>query len=407
MAANFNLHRLFHVDDGYLKKLRVPEADQHALSIAREEIRSTLRAAFRSWQDYVPRAELLDEVLAKSDVTPDFAAPKFRVQGSFCYHTANDPQQLPPQQVDQDDGMFLPVSFITAGGSVRPGIASKSYFKIVEKALEPLCKRKGWVLNPDGGTRSCVRVELNSRLHIDIPLYAVQDDAFSELVESSINRMAKAADAAFVEEAELSEDVYGGLDESEIMLAHREKGWMGSDPRKLERWFQNAIETYGPSVRRVSRAYKGLRDSLWSDCDLGSICIMAAVVKAFERLGEQDENRIDLAILGVGRELVKILAGPIENPAFPGDPDKFLCNGWEPEFRAEVRKAFQDACDLLEQAIFEAANKEQALRVVRQAFGDRVPNDISLIGLVGTVQVIRDTKPTPQPKQVVPRTQSG
>lgn len=410
MAASLNLHKLFYTDDGYLHKLRVTVSDQTVLSAAREEIRRTLRTAFANWEQHVRQTELFDSVVAKSDVSLRLPAPKFRIQGSFAYHTANDCQQTPPQQIDQDDGVFLPIGFITTGGGTRPSIASKAYFTIVESALKPLCARMGWTLNPQKPKDTCVRVEINDRLHIDLPLYAVQDDVFEELVEAHASRLMKAADSSAVQvkdAARLTEDVYFALDENEIALAHRRQGWIGSDPRKLEIWFEDAVKLYGPQVRRVCRAFKGLRDAHWSGCELGSICLMAAVVTAFGKVGSLDRNRDDLALLAIGRELVSVLAGPIENPAFPGESDKNLCNGWSTEFRAEVRQAFADASDKLERAIYETIHKGVAIRLAKEGFGDRVPNDESLISLVGVAEVIRQIEPRPQPKPLVPRTKSG
>src|SRR5690606_19907412 len=118
---------------------------------------------------------------------------------------------------------------------------------------------KGWTLNPDKLRDTCVRVQISPRLHIDLPLYAIRDDAFERLVETAINKSLTMDRSVF--DIELVDSVYRGLGSSEIILAHRDKGWLGSDPRKLEDWFSNAIALYGEQVRRVSRSFKGLRDA--------------------------------------------------------------------------------------------------------------------------------------------------
>jgi len=412
MAASLNLHRLFHTDDGYLAELRVSDDDQAALSAAREDIRATLRYAIKNWQKFLPASELFDPAAAKYAVDGDLPAPKFRLQGSFAYHTVNDCQQSPPQEIDQDDGMFLPVTFITNGGSLRPRITSKAYFALVEKALKPLCDEKGWRLNPTGPKSSCVRVGVAPRLHIDVPLFAMRDEAFEQLAEASVRHLAKAdslaLDARFQREREeLSEEVYRALDESDIVLAHRTEGWKGSDPRKLETWFNNALRNYGFVVRRLSRSFKALRDAHWGECDLGSICIMAAVVTAVARIQPLDQNRDDLALLAVGREMIKVFGGSVENPAFPGDADKYLCKDWTPDFRSEVRRVFSEACDNLERAIFDTLHKGHAIKLAQAAFGDRVPDDETLVTLVGVAAAVRKVEPTPQPRPMVPRTTSG
>jgi hypothetical protein len=58
MAATLNLHKLFSGRDGYLDELRVEDAEAGLLRAAREEIRDTLRGAFRDWETYVRRVEL-------------------------------------------------------------------------------------------------------------------------------------------------------------------------------------------------------------------------------------------------------------------------------------------------------------------------------------------------------------
>jgi len=135
MATKLNLHKLIGTDAGYLHAIRVEREDRDDLSEAREEIRTELRDAFRNWEKFVNRAELRDSAFEGTAYTPDLPAPKFRIQGSFAYHTANDCQNPPDQQIDQDDGVFLPLSFVMVKGFARPTIASSAYFQLVERAL--------------------------------------------------------------------------------------------------------------------------------------------------------------------------------------------------------------------------------------------------------------------------------
>ncbi|MEA3013196.1 MAG: cyclic synthase [Sphingomonadales bacterium] len=397
--------------DGYLGSLQVVQSDHHKLASAREIIRDTLRDAFRNWESFVSRVELLDQALAKAGVSPDVPVrlpiPKFRIQGSFDYHTANDCQHPPAQQLDMDDGMFLPQAFIFVGGKARPALASHAYFALVERALRPVCERHGWILNPTVPAKgSCVRVEISSRLHIDLPLYAIRDSAFDQLVEfaaaSSLRKASEIRDSV-----ELDEGVYRDLADSEIILAHREKGWIQSDPRKLSRWFSAAVDTYGPMVRDLSRALKGLRDARWLQSDLGSICIMAAVVSALEQIDEIDPARFDIALVKVGNEVARLMAYPIENPVFPGQADKNLCAGWSPNFRAQIQTLFDTASRKLESAMNDSYVKSLAIARAREAYGQRVPDDESLITIASMAAVVRREDPQRQPKPMVPRTRSG
>ena len=403
MATKLNLHKLMAGDSGYLNALRVRETDRTTLAGAREKIRETLRDAFRNWEKYVTEAQLRDSKIATAWVRPEFLGPKFRIQGSFAYHTANDCQNPPHQQIDQDDGVFLPLSFVAAKGKARPTIASSSYFVLVERALKPLCDREGWALNPRKKKGSCVRVELSARLHIDLPLYAIRDTAFEQLVELSATSLQK---SDVRDSRELDEQVYRQLADAEIMLAHRQEGWIESDPRRLDRWFANAIDLYGETVRELSRAFKGLRDAKLDE-GLSSICIMACVIRAIEHLGRPDGKRLDLALINVAREIARSVGDPVQNPVFPRDAAKDLCSGWSADYREKVRALFNNAADQLDEAVDGTFHRSIALSRARAAFGPRVPENENLIVLAGTVAAVLNVAPQRQPQPVVPRTRSG
>ena len=409
MAATLNMHKVFTGGEGYLDALRVHATEAETLRSARKEIREALKDSFRDWEAHIRRTELFEGWLVKSLDGVRLPAPKFRIQGSFAYFTVNDCQVTPPQQIDQDDGLFLPIGFLTNSGRTQPTIISSAYFSLVQLALKPLCDRKGWTLNPDKLRDTCVRVQISDRLHIDIPLYAIRDDAFQELVETAAVTIQKGltAEDRSLMELELANTVYRGLASSEIMLAHRTLGWLGSDPRKLEDWFAHAIEVYGEQVRRVSRALKGMRDARFRKSPLSSICLMAAIVTAYGRLGRLDPNRDDLALMHVARELADILHSPIENPVFPGEDDKCLCAGWSDEVRAEICETFRSVAEEMEEAIHGTLNRSVALARAKAAFGPRIPDDVDLISTVGLSQVIRQESPAPQPRPMAPRTKSG
>lgn len=405
MSTKLNLHRLIGTDAGYLHAIRVERDDRSQLSVAREKIRDTLRDAFRHWEDFVTRIELRDSAVAITGFDFRLPAPKFRIQGSFAYHTANDCQYPPDQQIDQDDGVFLPLSFVMVNGSARPTIASAAYFRLVERALAPLCAEEGWTLNPGRKPKnSCVRVGINDRLHIDLPLYAIRDDAFEQLISfASANSLQKSIEIR--DSRELDDQIYRQLKHAEIILAHRRDGWIESDPRRLETWFNNAQGIFGP-VRELSRCFKGARDANF-DHGLSSICIMASVVRAVEVIGRIDENRLDLAMIRVAREMARKVHAPVENPVFPGDRSKYLCLGWDDAYRVKVRDFFSAIADQLAAATDGTYHKAIALDHAKRALGPRVPTDEALISMSVAADVVRSVAPTRQPEPMVPRTKSG
>lgn len=408
MTSKLNLHRLMAADAGFLHALSVDEADRRQLSRAREMIRSTIRTAFGDWTRFVRRAELFEGgAVASADLR--LPRPKFRMQGSFKYHTVNDCQDPPSQQIDQDDGVFMPLSFVLVQGAARPTVASRAYFAIVERSLEPLCRAEGWTLNP---TRkgSCVRVEIDDRLHIDLPLYAIRDEAFDRLEEVALESAFAGADwiaKRATEDDAIDERVYRQLASAEIMLAHREQGWIESDPRKLEDWFENAVDILGPAVRELSRCFKGMRDARL-DQGLSSIAIMACVVAACESIADLDDKRLDLSLARTARLISRRLADPVDNPAFPGDADKRLCKDWTPEYRKRIGDLFEDVAARMEAATDGTFHKGLALAEARRAFGPRIPADEDLITLGATVAAtVRSVPAKPQPRPTVPRTRSG
>ena len=68
--------------------------------------------------------------------------PRFFTQGSFAYKTINDPAWTPPQQMDLDDGTYLPMTFVQGA---KPSVAAAAFFKIVDRALQALAKAEGWI----------------------------------------------------------------------------------------------------------------------------------------------------------------------------------------------------------------------------------------------------------------------
>lgn len=63
--------------------------------------------------------------------------PRFRTQGSWSYNTCVRPAQTPPQEMDWDFGVYLPVTVWEENGP--PHVMAKLYFELVERLLQSLC----------------------------------------------------------------------------------------------------------------------------------------------------------------------------------------------------------------------------------------------------------------------------
>jgi hypothetical protein len=374
-----NVHRVFENGSSYgsyHSAIAVSDTQEAVLRDARDKIRDAIRTGLRLWETLVEKSVLFDQAFA--GIEPPRLRPKFRMQGSFSYRTQIEPAHLPPQQMDLDDGLFLPVSYISQGRDNRPVVASLGLFQAVEKALEPLCRREGWGLIKDKD--SCVRVEISDVAHVDVALYALPDAQFAQLVE-------KVAGNATIrdsirESMEFDDALYRELRDDALMLAHRKEGWKPSDPRKLDDWFQGAVAIHGYQVRRTAKYLKGWRDFQWVEtCRLSSIVLMAAVVDAYNTHSREfDESRDDLALLNVARHLPGFLAGRIPNPVVPG---QYLDEGWSTENRNEYVAAASELSNAAYRAISRSATAGEALRTLTSAFGDRIPTAEELVEVDG------------------------
>jgi hypothetical protein len=371
-----NAHRVFAgpaAAKNYLASLNLDATQEQGLREARDLGRKAIHDGLRNWSEIIEKSNLFEGAIASSPPL----RPKFKMQGSFAYRTLNDPAVSPPQEVDLDDGVFLPVSFLKKNGSHHPALISSGYFTAVEKALTPVCKKNGWRLITNKS--SCVRVKLNSNAHMDFALYAIPDDEFDKLIEAEIlAKRAQARDHGLLQESmDFLEYMYTGLREDQIMLAHREQGWKPSDPRKLENWFRSSLESYGEQIRRVCRYLKGWRDYRWQKCGLSSITLMACVAQVYEQLDRSSlENRDDIALLKVSEYLPTILEARIPNPVVGG---QYLDEGWSQADRSEFIQAAQELQGQLRDALEGTDNPKRALSYLIRAFGERIPNDHALI----------------------------
>ncbi len=413
MAARF--HRLLRGTDlkrGLLDNLRLSEAEEQTLRSARDDIRACIAAAFRRVGD---DTSLRKALMVERGLPPIYRsdaflarfrpAPKFREQGSHAYGTLNDPvpEYAPPQQVDLDDGVFLPTSFVNGE---RPALAAKAYFRVVEEAVEPLCHERGWTLcSGEDAKKSCVRIQITPRIHVDLALYALPDEDYEKAVDLAKAMMAqRAADAGTVM---FSDEEYVSLPEDHIMLAQRDGSWRRSDPRKLGDWFRDAVRRHGSHLRNVCRYLKAWRDYQWRDPDAGipSIALMSFAVRVFdENRRVLDSGREDDALLAVAERMPDLLKVRVRNPVVDGE---YLDDRWS----TEERGAFVARAAALRDDLAAAADATRADAVVarlRARLGGRVPADLDLIDILPSQEAAVLSQPrvfTPAP--VVGRSVSG
>ena len=406
MSGTLNVHRVFRGSQtrrGYWAGLGLRDNRAQSLRDARDRIRRALRQEMPDWNSHARSQNLVEHrhIALASRMPP--LRPKFRMQGSSVYHTLNSPAHTPPQEVDYDDGVFLPTSFVNGRESNRPVVASKGYFRMVEEILVPLCDERGWEL--DTSKPSCVRVRIDAEAHIDLALYAIPDEEFGELTEARAMAFAAKGHAVPELDFELADEVYRGLLEKRIMLAQRERGWIESDPRELENWFLNAIADHGEEVRRVCRYLKGWRDYQWTRGGPSSIALMACVVAVYDELnGTLPENRDDLALQAVADRLEELFSQAIPNPVLP---DQDLDEGWSREERQDFRARARGLKTRINKVLNRTFHKQVAISELRECFGVRIPHDELLIDIESEERKVRLYAPAVVVAPEVPRTTSG
>jgi hypothetical protein len=370
-----------------LSELDLGQSDEALLRDARLKIRERLRTKIASWT----RRHLGVAI-----------TPRFFTQGSTAYKTINYPAWLPPQQMDTDDGTYLPLTFVKGA---KPSVAAAKFFELVDEALEELIREEGWlglIKKP-----TCSRVVLSAKAHVDAPLYAIPDAEFVRL------KKAMAMDHAFARvdedlqfmESRRRPDTWEVLPSDKVLLAHREEDWKASDPRKIHDWFINAVDFYGEILRRECRYLKAWRDHQRLDF-ISSIILMVCVWKVFEELGGVNiPARDDLALLKIAERLSDLLAQPIENPA---DTSEKLGESLRDADRRLAIKQADEMLEHLNSAIYQCYLPDLAVDRMRAIFGDRIPNRPDLVGVQQAAKAeVRAHQKTYVPAPLVGRSISG
>nr|WP_315231855.1 CBASS cGAMP synthase [uncultured Albidiferax sp.] len=322
----------------------------------------------------------------------DAVQPRFFTQGSWAYKTLNAPAHR-QQQADIDDGAYLPLSSMTA--TSKPSVASKVFFSAAEAALMPLVKERGWRLITDKPT--CIRLEISSFAHIDIPLYAIPDSEFQRLRKAALNTHGYMALDEAVRKAE--KDAWTALPTDHVLLAHRDDDWVKSDPRPVKAWFLGEVERFGEQFRRNVRFLKAFRDQQWVTGGPSSLLLMAAAAEVFEARHARD----DLALLDVVRQLPKVLRAGV---ACPTDRNESLTKRLGEEGVSEAIKKLVELETFLSGAL-NSSNAAQACDWLRRQFGSRFPDHPERVKVTTATETVLATPAVVVASPLVGRTKAG
>lgn len=327
--------------------------------------------------------------------------PRFRTQGSWAYDTCVAPSDTPPQQMDWDHGVYLPVTVWEDNGP--PHQMAKAYFKLVEALLVDLCKVEKWKLLD--GKDTCIRIQVANWAHIDIPLYAAPEKEFVKIVQNISLKEARANDVLAKSDAEMLEAIEARQewdDLDSVVMATRIGEWKPSDPQVIANWFEDRVKEHGIQLRRVCRYLKAWRDFKWQTGGPTSISIMIAAAQGFEPILGRD----DLVLEKTARLLSSSFQGDIREQGIDSGKEDFnRLVGLER--RAASQRFDQLAVQIAEARGCPSHEKEKAIHILKYELGSRIPYDLACIELDDNISIVRQTPASRVPAPVVRSTQAG
>lgn len=330
--------------------------------------------------------------------------PRFRTQGSWAYKTCINPAHLPPQEIDWDYGIYLPIHVWEDNGP--PHAMAKLYFELVESLLKELCSQKKWSLI--SGKNTCIRIQVDKWGHIDIPLYAAPEDQFKQVVEKTAS-FESASDQKYLMEDSTNSINFGEIplqvweDLTDVVMATRTGEWKPSDPEAVAIWFKDKVSEHGTQLERICRYLKAWRDFHW---DKGggptSISIMIAITQKFK----SHHGRDDLALKNAALDLSLSIAGELYEPAIDQGKEDF--NRLEgPERNDASKKAKELYTAIHDLMSFQENNKHLVINNLRSHFGERIPHRTDWIQIDSSAESIRVQPAHKVSPPVIPATHAG
>lgn len=243
--------------------------------------------------------------------------PNFHQQGSFATKTTVLPLD---GNFDIDDGVYFLHLDKDKGKWPTPATVH------------------GWLVDatnehtdtPPQDKNTCVRVRFKKEYHVDLPSYGEAGNKF--------------------------------------YLAHKDKGWVESDPKSLTEWFKSKVKP-DEQLRRIVRYLKG-----WADYQSGKLGKMPSglILSVLAANNFVADDRDDVA-LSKTLASIKHAIIPIVYVTSPVEPTSEELSS---RLNCDQKKRFQDAVTAFAKAADEAINEKSekvASEKWRSMFGDRFP----------------------------------
>lgn len=387
--------------DGLIGKLKLSEQQRASLMGLRNCVRSRTKHVFEETKQLAKEAGVasltVESVKAKFAatnfrfLTPDTQrevaelivrmdagarkaflslTPRFWTQGSFQYDTLNKPFITPPQEMDIDDGTYLPMAMFEN----EPVIGHRFLELLVDTSLKSLvAENSGWEFSTK---RTCARINIpDMDTHIDVPMYAIPEGQFQQKQEAVTLMKAMTFESydAF-SDAWMTNRTDYELDSDCVNLALRddEKKWMKSDPKIVEDWFYECCQRIGLHLRKLCRFVKAWRDAQWEKGGPSSISLMAAIVNILDREAH-DKNDFGAAMKLIAEHLPGEFINGVESPDPTDERPLFPPSHEHGQREFQILEKLHELPAVLLSAEV-ADSKENALKIINQAFGERVTN---------------------------------
>jgi hypothetical protein len=360
MGAKFNFNRLLNgnpdeKDTPFRKNIKIEEHREAHLKKLLKEVTAEIKEEFKKIRNYIEEDEFLALTSKQRDVLLNLK-PRFRTQGSFTYKTANEPAHKPPQQVDIDLGMYLPMDVVIQDSA----LSHELMFNIIDRVLIRIAsKRESWKFI--GSKDTCGRVETHMHAHIDVVAYAIPTAKFLQIIEKMDNKRDLYASLE-------SKSEFNDIEPSEVNMAHRKNGWIVSDPKEVSDWFNQQANDY-KYLRSVCCYLKAWRDFTWPDGKgPSSIALMVIAQRAFNSSLSfaSDED----ALIEVAKKLPAILDQEIRLPVLPSGVIWPRKN----DSRQDAILAATELSVALQHCKLVASSKEEVVSKLRGILGERIPN---------------------------------
>lgn len=392
----WNFHRYYNDStDGLIGKLKLAKPRVVELRALRDRVRSRTKEVFNEAKELVKTTNVsisLESISARvantrlkylspqaqaeaarllrdmdDEARKAFLAltPRFWTQGSFQYDTLNNPYATPPQEMDIDDGTYLPMAIFED----RPVIGHQLLLLLVDSSLKSLVhENAGWQFE---AKRTCARIKIPAEhTHIDVPMYAIPEAQFV-LKEAALTKSFEAMDSASASIVFNRADYE--LDEGSVNLALREgdQKWMKSDPKIVEDWFNDSCERIGTHLRSICRFMKSWRDAQWEKGGgPSSISLMAATVAILDRIAH-DKDDLGATMRILAKHLPGEFSKGVESPDHTDEKPLFPPRSEHGARELEIMAKLSELHGILIDAQ-QCSTKELALQSINRAFGKRV-----------------------------------